>query len=308
MPAGTRTLALVALLVVLAGCGGLAGESSPGPATTPASTTGGTTADATGTTTDPTTTPASAGPTAGVGGTTDDSDDGGTSSDTGAGTTTAEVAGLAPGIAEDGVTEPFALARAHADLLRNRSYAANATTVVRFENGSLARRTVETTHRDGESYLFAQRAAGPLRRTAFARTELRSDGTTTLAVIEWPNGNLTYDRLSAPAALVPDAGYWRNDVYGLVGSGEFSVETVPGGDRQRYRLVSDSIRPVAVENASVRMVLDDRGFVREYRYAYDRTEDGVATHAVRTVRFSGLGTTTVPRPPWVDSALNETTG
>ncbi|WP_424017869.1 hypothetical protein ACOZ4N_18665 [Halorientalis pallida] len=57
-------------------------------------------------------------------------------------------------------------------------------------------------------------------------------------------------------------------------------------------------------NASLRAVVDGRGYVRSYRFAYDADASGVSgtVRVVRRVRFVAVGTTTVEAPAWADEA------
>lgn len=57
-------------------------------------------------------------------------------------------------------------------------------------------------------------------------------------------------------------------------------------------------------NASLTAVVDDRGFVRSYRFAYNADASSVSgtVRVVRRVRFVDVGTTTVEQPAWVDEA------
>ncbi|SEN10107.1 hypothetical protein SAMN05216388_1001369 [Halorientalis persicus] len=57
-------------------------------------------------------------------------------------------------------------------------------------------------------------------------------------------------------------------------------------------------------NASLTAVVDGRGFVRSYRFAYDADASGVSgtVRVVRRVRFVAVGATTVEPPAWADDA------
>lgn len=264
---------LVALLVVLAGCGGFGGNVSDGSS--------------------PDERPATTQPTA--------------AGSTGADPATTGGDSLPPGVTDTGLRSPEALAAAHTALLRNHSYTVNYTEVSRFENGSLAIRLVQVVHRSGERVLYEARDSGPLTEVGYGDTSVWIDGSTGVRLDEDPDGTLGYDRPSVPRGFVPDTERWGAGLRDRVDGGEFSVERLDGGDRPRYRLVSDDLDTVeAVTNATIRVVVDDRGFVHRYRYELDQALAGTPVHVVVLVRFSDLGETTVPRPDWVDEALNET--
>lgn len=81
-----------------------------------------------------------------------------------------------------------------------------------------------------------------------------------------------------------------------------------------YRLVGERVfRPDLLASGTevadphdVRLVVrvTDEGLIRSYRFTYEGRVDGRAVRVVRRVEFSGVGTTTVERPPWYDEAVN----
>lgn len=273
--------ALLALAVVLAGCSGVTSPST----TTDATTTDTPTAPETTTTYGTTTT---------------------------AETTTTDAPRLAPGVAEDGVTDALALAEAHGDVLRDQSYASNATWTTRYANGSLASRTHRASRVDGPQlwFRFENRDEGVV--PTFPETTYWRNESASFARLVAADGSVSYRRSPDVSGLRFDPGEWAEHVYGVVGSGSFAVageETRDG--RTLYRL--ESTEPFTVvtagstgENASAWLLVDARGLVHEYRLAYDATRQDEPVRTTVHVEFAGVGSTTVERPAWVERAENET--
>ena len=83
----------------------------------------------------------------------------------------------------------------------------------------------------------------------------------------------------------------RADRVVLTATGASDLSALPGptyvGDRR---------------NASARIEVGRDGLVTDWRVAYDARFDDRPVRVVTTVRLSEVGTTTVPRPDWVDAA------
>lgn len=68
--------------------------------------------------------------------------------------------------------------------------------------------------------------------------------------------------------------------------------------------VDDPAAVEGVENATLHAFVAESGFVESYHVVYDATlVDGERVRVKRTVRFERVGTTTVDRPPWYDEAM-----
>lgn len=59
-------------------------------------------------------------------------------------------------------------------------------------------------------------------------------------------------------------------------------------------------------NASLTATLGPDGLVREYDLSYEATHEGRRVRVERTVTYSGVGGTTVERPGWYGAVVNET--
>jgi len=217
-----------------------------------------------------------------------------------------------PGLSENGVENAFELARTHRALLANRSYTRLVTTTTRYANGSLRYRTRTRTRSvptEGEPRYHSVRTfAGP------AQDRLSS----------YPNGERieTYAAERTGVHIVrPDGSNTelvsRSDLNRQileVTFHAFDVRLAPPtscGDLTCYRLRSTNlIAPSRLKESLVRRagwevtqgalvaVVDERGLVREYRVEYAVETPTESYTAVRTVRFSAIGETTVERPDW----------
>lgn len=282
---GLRT-ALIATLVVLAGCSGLLGPT--GSATGPVAETAGTESATTGST---------------------------TGSNGGWGTTTGadERAALAPGLSEDGVTDPWDLAEAHANVLRNASYTVSSAETNWYANGSLAGQTASTTRFGSNgSAAFSNRVnpgSGMASPDGVRRYDAWSNDSAAFSRSELANGSVEYTRLPELPILGDPTG--RDSLYGIYASYEFDV--VDRFDRNGttyYRLVSTGVTDANAgrfSNASVAVLLDETGLVREYHVTGEQSVGSGTYHVDRTVRYTHVGDTTVERPGWIDAAAANAT-
>lgn len=249
---------LLALAVVLAGCGGFVGSSTPED-------------DATTTTTRP-------------------------------------PGQVVPGVTEDGVTDPHALAEAHADALRNASYTANETRTVRLANGTVAGRTQRLTQVDGSRALFELRRHDAYATLPFSRVTQWWNGSASVARLVGPNGNVSYRNSSQLPGVRADPADWSDELYGYLGVGSFAVTgSVVRDGRVLYRVESTEPFPVASGgNASMWLLVDGAGLVHEYHLTGDSRWEGEPTRRTVHVRFTNVGSTTVERPSWVAEVRNGT--
>lgn len=114
----------------------------------------------------------------------------------------------------------------------------------------------------------------------------------------------------------PGGGVWR-DVVPLLGALETRVRPTARDGERIYRVTATSVdaeafaaaeRVVDPRGVSFVAVVDERGVVRAYRLAYEATLDGERIVVTRRVGYTDLGETTVRRPSWYDEALNSTAG
>jgi multidrug efflux pump subunit AcrA (membrane-fusion protein) len=213
-----------------------------------------------------------------------------------------------PGVTADGVSAS-ALVAAHRNRLLTTNFTATVERRVVDANGTVARsRRRHRVAAGGEPYF------GRYNRT-FVRFGIRrpvdsvaywsgaggfalrfgSDGSSTLDWSRDRNRSLDVDGSRQLRQLLGVFSTTtvepRADGAVLIATGASDLSALPGptyvGDRQ---------------NASARIEVDRDGLVTGWRVAYDARFDDRPVRVVTTVRVSGVGTTTVPRPDWVKAA------
>lgn len=216
---------------------------------------------------------------------------------------------LAPGMTERGVTDPSALAAAHAEALDGTSVTFRANYTERGPNGTVRSRTVTTVQFGaGDRYRYVRIDGDP--RGDVQRVERWSNGERVLE--RRVDGNDTVQRVLrdadgrplAPAAALPVEPAARRGI----GQVFRAMPTTIAGQEVRngttyYRVVSTGLatpNPSALRDASLTALVDERGIVHRYRLTYttDRGGDAGPVHVVATVRFTAIGTTTVECPTW----------
>jgi hypothetical protein len=216
-----------------------------------------------------------------------------------------EGAQLAPGLVTGGLYDPRALASAHADALRNRSFRVVRTTVVVVRNGSEA---VNVTRRlrvaaGGQPYHYNKTARRPDGRT---RTEVWLDEPSILfrvgvENVSYRRGPATVDagrledhtRRDRLAALYATGTGWEITPRA---NGTVLQTTVPLPDRV-LRVPPSVSDP---RNTRLRLRVTRRGRVVDYRLRYDALRDGNRVIVVHRARFTtGVNVTA---PTWVDDA------
>ena len=210
---------------------------------------------------------------------------------------------VAPGVTTDRVHDVYALVDAHQRIVANASVTSVSERWTNASDGSVVEldRTTATVSADHTNHYVVEvhRGDGPTRRTE-----------------RWANGSV---------------GYWRETVGNrtnydrMYGEREYRVErpqldsrlgeeetTVTELDDGRYRLVADGYVPRtgavegAVTNPRLVVVFDDRGFIYRVRGTFTVERSGESRYVTRTVRYANLGETTVERPHWLQTAINET--
>jgi hypothetical protein len=215
------------------------------------------------------------------------------------------------GITADGV-DASALAANHDAILGSTSYTVVVSEVIR-TNGTVLRNATRN-----------RRVAPGADRYVFRRVQ-RTNGfpTSSLApaLTYWYDGTTVAQRVGTgtdarvdrfptdPPGPLRDPTSHRGvaRIFGAfelrpnrtLGDGPVRLTSVRLGDPQ------DAPTPSFVgppRNATLTALVDGRGYVRSYRFAYDADASGISgtVRVVRRVRFRDLGATTVERPAWVD--------
>lgn len=225
---------------------------------------------------------------------------------------------VAPGVGQRGVEDSFALAEAHRSVLDDTAYTLTTNTSISGANGSLkTERTRTRVSNEAYHYVQVERVAPtyPVSATA-PRIDVYYDGER--ALYRSREGNeTTYQRdptprLSGPL-FDPSNGEQVATLFGAFDRQR--VERVSMG-RPRYRIEASGLRethaivtPALLErphDVTFEALLTPRGVVRSYRLRYDARFENRTVRVVETMRVSGVGTTSVERPPWYENA-NETT-
>jgi hypothetical protein len=123
-----------------------------------------------------------------------------------------------------------------------------------------------------------------------------------------------YERDSSPTLSVGSsvADRFASDVTELIAT-DFQrngTGTVDGERMTRYTVEGTEAAPPSTEDVlayQVTVLVDDEGLIRRVEHRYVERTDGNETVSERTlVTLSGIGSTTVERPEWVDEALAAT--
>ncbi len=143
-------------------------------------------------------------------------------------------------------------------------------------------------------------------------TEYRElvDGSDTVYIRTAVDGNVEYGTESEPARNFStlyrqSTGF---DLTFLAMQFEFTYDRqTERNGRTLYRLTSDSVTADSdlddsVSNFSAMVLVDRRGVVRSLEYSFDSTTDDTPFRTTYTFETTGLGSTTVERPGWLEQA------
>lgn len=241
----------------------------------------------------------------------------------------------APGADTGTVSAPLdlnrsaALAAAHERALNGSSYTVRRTVTVERPDGTIVRR-VTTTARlaANRSRFYAARSIVEPGRTTSG--EFWSDGERLLRALTYGDSTIY---LAVPARLyeprdrrVVRPASSGDEIDAVFGAVDVRVvdrlaRNVPGesGDAaEAYYAISgrgpgltgrlDPAVGTAPRNVTLRAIVGSSGIVYQFRLSYTVTVDGGTARVTRTVRYVGIGTTRVGRPPWYDEAVANTTG
>jgi hypothetical protein len=227
---------------------------------------------------------------------------------------------LAPGIDGTGVTDPLALVEAHTAVLDERSYVLDRSLTVRYANGTVHRRQVTDARfaASRARYRIVSTYSGvPFDNESAAIATFANGDHVFLA--RTTNGSTIYElshgfdgKPASPREVFADAFEGSERIYSLFAGVETRVvDRVTRNETTRYRIVGAAASDggaVASQygdprNVTVSATIDTRGLVREYRLRYEGTLDGTTVSVVRRARYTAVGSTTVERPPWYEAAV-----
>ncbi|MFC6939596.1 hypothetical protein ACFQE8_06385 [Salinirubellus sp. GCM10025818] len=219
---------------------------------------------------------------------------------------------LAPGVSPDGVFDAGRLAEAHATVLSNTSFTTVREERRRYANGSLrsAYRRVVRVSTGGERFDYdlnqTDVRGGRTAETRLARYSNGSvvyaattrDGTTTYSTLDGPSG-------PAGPSVLPARATARSGLARLFGTLRFDVVDRRAVDgRAVYHLVVEngSQRVGSLRNVSMNASVREDGLVIAYRLTYDVGGLRVSVN----VTFRDVGETEVASPAWLPAARNAT--
>jgi len=215
--------------------------------------------------------------------------------------TPAPVERYPPGVTEETVTNASALLAAHERVLADESMTVRTTRTTTFSNDTL-RRNVSATLRLAADHV-----------SLASETRVRFGDGRTVTGEGWANDSVGY----TVSTIDEDRRYTRHPPREIDPRAQLTPAlplfadqltsenvTVDRVDEPAFRITVDTLAPTDSRsaNASLSMLVTDRGLVREYRYTVDRPCGPNRCRTVTNTRFSGVGETTVERPAWVASA------
>lgn len=233
---------------------------------------------------------------------------------------------LPPGVTERGVDDPDALLDAHLESLRSVSYGVSDTFVSRSNSEWPDVRVEREIEFAADPSRYRMRSVTVLDRSTSRDTrtiELWSNGTAIAA--RRTNGELTtYEGTTDAVGLFypePTPAEYTESLYVVLATANLSVVAATGEDEillggsiphesagiARTVDRSGAPRGTTYADASVRLIVTDRGLIKWWRVSWTTITDEHRVRESRTVRLRELGSADVDRPPWVAQALaNET--
>ena len=231
---------------------------------------------------------------------------------------------LAPGLTSEGVTDPFALAEAHASVLDGTAYTVRTNLTVRHANGSIYMRQStdallaanRTRYSVVGDFAGARIGGGQATVATYSNGERVFEARTTANNTSYHVVRVPERESASPRGILPEGLVGDEQIYSLFTAVETRVldETTRNGTT-RYRIVGANVSGEAdlgsrygdPRNVTARATIDSRGLVREYRLRYEGTVSGTNVTVVRRVRYTNVGSTTVERPPWYEVAVRNAT-
>lgn len=222
-----------------------------------------------------------------------------------------------PGVDRNG-TVGYNLSRAHRMNLVDRAVRLHASRRVITTDGTILEDVTITASYRNDSRVVRQAVAVSLIDRPGRRTlNYSAWGNATVTVLRYPltNGSVEYAVDDTGPAAEPDLidldRTGSEPIARLLNTYRFRpTGTVTRNGTTLVVLEATTIRPDSVaadrQNISARMLVTATGIVRSYHVRYRTELYGQNVTVVHRFRVTKVGTATVPRPPWVDRALNGT--
>lgn len=208
----------------------------------------------------------------------------------------------APGIGQTGVVNAGALVGAHATVLGRTSFTAYINSTRRLPNGTVQsryeRRIQFAAEKDRFYYVLEQmdRRGSSMSR----RTIERWSGGQRVVQLSTVGDRRTSRILrdTEPSRSFPENATNRVDLYRLFTVVDTElVEVFERGGTTEFHLVGGPQRVPPLRNVTLRAVVDERGVITEYTVAYTVGPEPI--RVVVSARYERIGTTRVARPHWV---------
>ncbi|MFC7232418.1 hypothetical protein ACFQMM_15370 [Saliphagus sp. GCM10025308] len=212
---------------------------------------------------------------------------------------------LLPGLTSEGVTDPHGLAASHEKTLSERSFRINQTGRWTRPNGSVAREYRLNATVDADGSTLGHEYVNPLHEDFVIRLDFWRENETYVRAHRM-DGSVAYDRSDTVPGQLFGLGTIRS---GLESMENVSVSRATIEDDTYYVLESTDPdeRTYDTENVSMRMVVHEAGYVRDYRLEYEveREETLTVVTDLSTARV-GDPDLNVTVPEWLEDAKEAT--
>ena len=217
---------------------------------------------------------------------------------------------FAPGLSERGLASPETLARTHRSVLGGTSFVMRTNTTRLAANGSTrsTSTTLVRTAPAGRGFLYVaeQNGSGPSPRAPIVRVEGWSDGNDVFVKQTYANGTVSRSSRPNTAEQVRYSIQRGTAPYfiGSFGPANTTVERFRQNGSTWYR-VAGTTRSELFGNVSLRMTVDSRGLIRRHRTTREESPGKNRSRTVSATRLSAIDGVVVPdRPAWVDNVTD----
>lgn len=230
-----------------------------------------------------------------------------------AGCTASPESSTPPGISEEGVTDVSALVEAHTEVLQSTSFTVQSSRTMQSEDPEFEATTNSTWSIDGTETLRGSvisntsvtGEAPDQYLQAPDRTSTWRNGKTTVERTE-TNGNISDRRVDfLNTSVKQNQALHRKTIYELSTRSNATVERVSREGTEWYRVDAELNDTTITSNATMTLLVDPNGTVREVRTAKTVRYRSGPRRIIQRVQISDIGTTTVERPAWAAEILNE---
>ncbi|WP_312910082.1 hypothetical protein [Natronosalvus caseinilyticus] len=208
---------------------------------------------------------------------------------------------LLPGLTSEGVTSPHDVGTAHADILVERSFTLEQTVTWYHPNGSIVRRSSSNATAEAGGPMVGHEYVEPLHDDFVIRQDVWRANETYVRSHR-PDGSVRYDRFDAFPSRFLGAGTIRQ---GLGSMENVTVSRATIEDDTYYVLESTDpdTRVHDTENASMRMIVHEDGYVRAFRLEHEVEHEETLT-VVNDLSTNRVGDPdlNVTAPEWVEDA------